>query len=140
MSKSEPKGMELKPLQYYKDIAPGIHYLPTQQQYRFVDAFLKTESIVEAYRQAGYSTRCGEGWIRLSANKVRNKQGVMFLFDQLMNDWLEARKVNTQYLLSEALKSYEGAETTRDKIECLRFISEVSGLKYKTTPQDRKKK
>ena len=134
MIDKECKGLELKPLKYYADRVGELRFAPTQQQYRFVDAYLKTENMGKAYTMAGYMPKMNakaKSYVRLLGNNVRKEIGVSFIFDMMLRDWFIERQMTVEYLLNEAMKTYDNADNAKDKLNALRFVAELGGYRGK---------
>jgi len=142
MTDEKAEGLKLKPLAHYRSMTKGTAKQPSQQQYKFVDAYLKTESLAKAYVIAGFGgnphRQKTKSWLTMLGSRVRRSDAVNFLFDEMMDEWMSVRKMKVEFMLNEAMKVYESADTTRDKLDALRFVSELTGLVGKR--RNRKKK
>lgn len=104
--------------------------IPTQKQFKFVEAFIASGGHGEtAYRSAGYPVHANNlRWIRMKARTVKKSESVRALLQIAIADWFHKQEITVASITQKALDVYNTADTAKDKIAALRLISELGGL------------
>jgi hypothetical protein len=126
------KGLKVRDLEKYTPVLKASNKgMPTKQQFKFVEAYIQTRKLDEAYILAGYAIPAKKNhrsWIMLKAQSIRDRPSVQTLLKLVIKDWYEEQGITVEFLVREALKTYDQADTIKDKIAALRFVSELGAF------------
>ena len=119
----------------WRDKVRNVVRLPTPKQWDYVRLFLSGKSKRDAYIAAGYTVQMKNRTMLDCIEAVHNAPAVQKLITLVIQDYLEKRKISSQFVLDKALKLYDRSETVSEQLNILKFIKDLlpSGYVCKRT-------
>ena len=113
---------------------------PTHKQFKFVQVYLETLDVEQAYIQANYTdvSHCKERWRRRAYWRVMQGKAVGELLRLAMFEWASTNGVTASKIADALVHIINTADTIKDQVAAFRELTQIAG--YRKSPSLRKKK